>query len=635
MIDSLNSFVSWLLLTSVKATFLSILIIFVQYLFQKKLAARWLYTLWFLLIARLLIPFEIPSPASIFNVLHNVESQSTYILFDDSRVDEKIETVHLFKQDFSPQVPDFATEIIEPQTQSRFSWFSMFCILWALVAFIITIFTLTKNIKIYLRMKLSKPITNKKIIALYNHCKIQMRVDRIELRTCQKIFHPLLFGIFSPRIIIPEILLYDLSLDELEHIFLHELAHYRRRDIPISLIVTVLQILHWFNPILWFAFYKLRLNREVACDELVLLKLEKSESIEYGNTLISLIRRSSDSYHRPLTVGIIDDKRGIKERLEMIARFKKISRWRIFAAVVLFVLIGIISMTDASNKKSVKRFKAEVGSGIELKLNEEKGHLPIAGKSYKIEFNPGEKNIFTTSTDIRVVYVFDYWNIVGTYSGGDTKLFENVLQPDPERVNEQKMNNEDSIYTANIFIPDSVSLISYYFTDGKLIDANDKKTYVDYIYGNNGKPVRGARFRNLDFMVMEGKSKKEQMNEIQGEIEEYPDNFMAYVPLWRMRFLETHKLYELITLQRQFEHQFNEFKKAYGYLNEYRLAEVSVYFNLLHSLNMFVWNAAREDREIIAIEIKNIMEKMITKIKQIPEDKRSIWIQQYYDWTVR
>lgn len=352
IIDSLTIFVSWLLLTSLKATIVAVLIIIVQILFRKKLSARWLYALWFLLIARLLIPFEVSSPVSIFNVLNDGESQSSSVLPFQYQDNEMTETIQVSSQDFSPQVADFAREIIEPQKQLTFSLFSIFGMLWIFVAFIFVIFTVMANIKIYYRMKQSKPIANKKIITLFKRCKNQMGVNRIELVTIQNINTPLLFGIISPRIFFPEKLLYSLSSEELEHIFLHELAHFKRGDIPVALLATILQIVHWFNPVLWFAFYKMRLNREIACDELVLSKLERNRSKEYGNTLISLLEHVSKGYRMPLTVGIVDNNNGIQRRLKMIANYSKKSKWWTGVGIVLIILIANLSLTSAKNISS-------------------------------------------------------------------------------------------------------------------------------------------------------------------------------------------------------------------------------------------------------------------------------------------
>ena len=73
-LDSLTNFTMWLFYTSLKATILIAIILMIQRVLHKKLSAKWQHALWFLLIARLLIPFEIPAPFSIFNVTKNMET---------------------------------------------------------------------------------------------------------------------------------------------------------------------------------------------------------------------------------------------------------------------------------------------------------------------------------------------------------------------------------------------------------------------------------------------------------------------------------------------------------------------------------------------------------------------------------
>jgi len=49
-------------------------------------------------------------------------------------------------------------------------------------------------------------------------------------------------------------------------------------------------------------------------------------------------------------------------------------------------------------------------------------------------------------------------------------------------------------WTATLQIHPRAALLSWYVTDGKDMDANGEKTYVDYVYDGEGKPVRGAHF---------------------------------------------------------------------------------------------------------------------------------------------
>lgn len=255
---------------------------------------------------------------------------------------------------------------------------------------------------------------------------------------------------------------------------------------------------------------------------------------------------------------------------------------------------------------------------------------PIAGETYMLKYNSANKNIFSKSDELYVVYVFDFWSLSGTYSGGPAALFNNVLYPDEERVYKKKLIKNDGMFYAEIEIPDSVALLSYYVTDNEAIEANDQRTYTSYIYGNNGKPVMNARFRNIDFMLMAGKSEAEQMKEIAAELEDYPDNFIAYVPYWRMRFSKAEDLEELLELKSEFEKQFTALRKQYGEINEFKLAEVSVLFNLPVNINKIVNNADGETRVKIIDLLKSNRESMIEKIKNIPEEHRSVWIQNFY-----
>ena len=58
-----------------------------------------------------------------------------------------------------------------------------------------------------------------------------------------------------------------LDLAQLRHVFLHELAHLKRFDIAVGLLTAVVQTVHWFNPLVWLAFRRMRDDREVACDD--------------------------------------------------------------------------------------------------------------------------------------------------------------------------------------------------------------------------------------------------------------------------------------------------------------------------------------------------------------------------------
>lgn len=143
---------------------------------------------------------------------------------------------------------------------------------------------------------------------------------------------PFWYGLFNSRIYIPTKLLDIFSGKEFEHMFMHELAHYKRYDLIVSLAATFLLTLHWFNPLIWYAFLRMRAEREAACDELVLKKLGENSSLEYGKTLILMLRSAKKFEFIPSFVALADNRSHLKERINKIARYSILCKfyfWRI------------------------------------------------------------------------------------------------------------------------------------------------------------------------------------------------------------------------------------------------------------------------------------------------------------------
>ena len=75
---------------------------------------------------------------------------------------------------------------------------------------------------------------------------------------------PALFGLFRKTICLPRGLTETLNEQELRWVIRHELAHIRRRDIPVVIIASIANALHWFNPIVWIITSRLRAAIEIA-----------------------------------------------------------------------------------------------------------------------------------------------------------------------------------------------------------------------------------------------------------------------------------------------------------------------------------------------------------------------------------
>jgi Zn-dependent protease with chaperone function len=97
---------------------------------------------------------------------------------------------------------------------------------------------------------------------------------------------PTAIGFIRPLVVIPSWAMRELSPAELNTIVLHELAHLRRWDDWTNLAQKVLGALLFFHPAVWWIEKKLALEREMACDDLVLAKTASPRA--YAECLVSL-----------------------------------------------------------------------------------------------------------------------------------------------------------------------------------------------------------------------------------------------------------------------------------------------------------------------------------------------------------
>ena len=80
---------------------------------------------------------------------------------------------------------------------------------------------------------------------------------------------PVVWGILHYRLLLPAAAR-QWSGEQLRSVLLHELAHIKRRDTIVQLLTQIACALHWFNPLVWVASWRLDVERERACDDLVL-----------------------------------------------------------------------------------------------------------------------------------------------------------------------------------------------------------------------------------------------------------------------------------------------------------------------------------------------------------------------------
>ncbi len=361
----ISSLFDWIILSSLMGTILICLILSVKFVFKHKLGANWHYYIWFLLLLRLIIPFTPQSPVSIYNLLNqnsqNIHSHNIYDYLGEAKhpaigitdatgisarnADYRTQN----NQGVAGSLNDHRKSVDMNDSDRR----NIFIIIWLAGVFALATYTLIINLKLLYKIKSEPIINNSSIIAELEECKSSMNISkRFAIVTTRQVSSPALFGLINPILLLPDSMVKSLGAGDFNYIALHELAHWKRKDVLINWITVILQILHWFNPVIWYGFYRMRHDCELSCDALVLSRLAPEKHKEYGHTIIRLLEMTIKTQWIPGTAGILTGKPHIKRRVSMIANFKKESHNLTVAALILFIVMGVLGCTNAQDSKN-------------------------------------------------------------------------------------------------------------------------------------------------------------------------------------------------------------------------------------------------------------------------------------------
>jgi beta-lactamase regulating signal transducer with metallopeptidase domain len=156
---------------------------------------------------------------------------------------------------------------------------------------------------------------------------------------------PTAIGLWKPTIVIPDWVLRELPAAELNAVVLHELAHLRRWDDWTNLAQKVLSALLFFHPAVWWIDSRLTLEREMACDDLVLA--ETANPRAYAGCLIALAERGLLRRGLALAQAAVGRMRHTSLRVLHILdgnRPRSTTPWKPASAIVTTLAVGSLVM---------------------------------------------------------------------------------------------------------------------------------------------------------------------------------------------------------------------------------------------------------------------------------------------------
>lgn len=131
-----------------------------------------------------------------------------------------------------------------------------------------------------------RPVQDERILsALYEAKHRAATTEYFRIYTCRKVKTPMITGIRTPVILLPE----QEYGPELSMILSHELLHHKRHDIGCKALALLAACIHWFNPLVWWMTRELDRVIEIACDEALMNNESFDRRKRYGEVLLDSI----------------------------------------------------------------------------------------------------------------------------------------------------------------------------------------------------------------------------------------------------------------------------------------------------------------------------------------------------------
>ena len=322
-------------------------------LFRRTISRRMQYTLWALVLVRLLVPLNVGTLA------HNVLSAAAPV---QAAVEKRLETPVLYTQDGAERRPaqlvDGNAPQGEPLSPPADAAHSAPADEYSLVTPAYRAVTLAEALTYVwyagmLGVGMWFLVTNLRFARALRKARTPYSVEgcRYPVYLASALPSPCLFGVLRPAIYLNDAA--AASPKTLRFVLAHEQTHARHLDPLWSLLRGLCLTVYWFDPLVWLAAVLSREDGELACDEGTLRALGADERTAYGKALLSLVPVCTKPQNPLLgATTMTGGKKSLKERVTRIAENRQAKTAAVFVAVALAALVCAVSFTGSSRPLS-------------------------------------------------------------------------------------------------------------------------------------------------------------------------------------------------------------------------------------------------------------------------------------------
>lgn len=328
-----TQFVDHAVLMLLQSSVLIVILLVFTAILRKRVKAIFLYTLWMLVLIKLVLPTSLTTPISIGRLsgeflrgstLSAVSAPIPFTAESDpfpiatskengipgSTIPKMQQTVESRRD-----IPGSVDSVVA-QSTAALSWQETVFLVWLATMVPMALLFIQRALFVRGLIRQASPAENH-LTGVLACCAEKMGVNRkIDLRLSPNTTSPAVCGLLRPVILLPKSLGAELDQNQLEMVLLHELAHIRRGDLWVNLAQTLLQIVYFYHPLLWLANALIRRIREQAVDETVMVAMNERAEI-YPETLVTVAKLA---FRRPALglrlVGVVENKNAFRGRIK-------------------------------------------------------------------------------------------------------------------------------------------------------------------------------------------------------------------------------------------------------------------------------------------------------------------------------
>ncbi|MBN1179418.1 MAG: M48 family metalloprotease, partial [Anaerolineae bacterium] len=461
-----RTFVESALPMFIQSSVLILILLALDVLLRRRVRAVFRYWVWMLVLVKLVLPPSLGSPVSIGAWLGGTLEPPTASL-QESPAPEPAERVGdgalrdsataigfvpdmAFPEQVRAPLSLPAAEVVgrasphdkaSEDARPTIRWQALLLLAWAAVVLALLLLLLQRAWFVRGLMAQSRRAGTPRLQAALDQCRRRMGVARpIAMRISPNATSPAVCGLLRPVILIPQSLAPRLQPHDLQAVLLHELAHIKRGDLWINLVQTLLQIVYFYNPLLWLANAMIRRTREQAVDEAVLVAMGETAR-DYPETLLHIAKLAFQ--RRPALslrlIGVVESKSALRSRIQhILARpFPKSAKLGVVGLIAIVATAAVLLPMARAQRRGVQV------KGIDeiLNVSDTAGHLTI--RSLHMPAPDGRRLVQMNETFLRVdventspkdsylglEYYADAGTVAGAFSPGASARTEVLRVP--------------------------------------------------------------------------------------------------------------------------------------------------------------------------------------------------------------